>query len=124
MINRRIRWHPWVCPFCMLMGALIVCLVLVRFDLVWPAIALFLVLTILSLYTAFRLGLCPKCGATIYPLLMYHSKVRLTASVLPEKVKFCPLCGLDFDASLDGQSGVELAEPSAGGNAAPPRASA
>lgn len=100
-INERLRWHPWIIPFAPLMAALILGAIFIKMDLIWVGIGLAILFSCWGIFAAIRLGLCPQCSSPLLPLCSYQPRVSVGRSLLPEKVKYCPICGLDFDQPSD-----------------------
>jgi len=97
LINSRLRWHPWLVPSLPIFVAIFLSALFIRLDLVWLSIVLAIPLSAWGIYAAYKLGKCPKCGAQILSLFGYHTRIYISRSLLPEKVKYCPICGLNFN---------------------------
>ena len=108
-INQKLRFWG-VVPFCLAvaMAAVLIIAQSLRLpdalDTVLVVVVVLAMLALLALVIP-RL-LCPSCGESLHPVLGYG---WLPFFRLPEKVRFCPLCGFDLDTEIP----VDTREPAA-----------
>lgn len=70
-------------------------------------LVVFVVLWLLFLRKLASCLACPNCHGNLIPLVGYAGRPYF---VVPKTIRFCPFCGLDFDADLVGSATLNQGE--------------